>query len=129
MAQPFTKVSLTEVEDSAPAFGFAEIQEARFANDALETERTGLSYHRIHPGRRQAFGHRHDDAEEVYVVLDGGGRVKLDDEIVSLERLDAVRVAPAVTRQFEAGPEGLVVLALGPRHRGDGELLHGWWAD
>ena len=128
MATPYTLRKLTEVEDSAGKFGFSEIQEARFSSEALETERTGLSYHRINAGKRQAFGHKHDEAEEVYVVLSGSGRVKLDDEIVDLERLDAVRVAPEVTRAFEAGDDGLELLVFGARHEGDGELIHGWWS-
>ncbi len=128
-ASHFTLKRLTEVEDSAPRFGFEEIQEARFANDDLDVEATGVSHHRLKPDRRQAFGHRHDQAEEVYVVLAGAGRVKLDDEIVALEPLDALRVSPGVIRQFEAGPDGLELLAFGARHEGDGEVLPGWWAD
>jgi mannose-6-phosphate isomerase-like protein (cupin superfamily) len=121
--------NLTDVEDSASRVGLTEIQEARFANDDLEVEQTGLSYHRLKPDRRQAFGHRHEKAEEVYVVLSGSGRVKLDDEVVELRALDAVRVAPPVCRAFEAGPEGLELLVFGPRHAGDGELLPDWWKD
>ncbi len=129
MTDAYTLKNLTEVEDSAPKFGLDQIQEARFANAELDAEQTGFSYHRIKPGRRQAFGHRHDAAEEVYVVVAGSGRVKLDDEIVPVERLDALRVAASVTRAFEAGPDGLELLAFGARHQGDGELLHGWWSD
>lgn len=129
MAAPYTLKKLTAVEDSAAEFGMGEIQEARFANGDLETETTGLSHHRLHPNRRQGFGHKHDNAEEVYVVLSGSGRVKLDDDILDVERLDALRVAPGVIRAFEAGPDGLEVLAVGPRHEGDGELVPGWWAD
>ena len=129
MTAPFTLKNLDEVEDSAPRFGFGEVQEARFANDDLEAEHTGVSHLRVKPGRRQGFAHRHDDAEEVYVVLSGSGRAKLDDDIVEVERLDALRVAPRVTRMFEAGPDGLELLAFGPRHEGDGELIHDWWTD
>lgn len=129
MATPYTHTSLNEVKDSAPEFGFADHQEARFANQDLGAEHTGISLHRVKPQMRQGFGHRHDEAEEVYVVLAGSGRVKLDDQILELEPLDAIRVAPAVVRCFEAGPEGLELLAVGPRHDGDGELLHGWWKD
>ncbi|MBV9212042.1 MAG: cupin domain-containing protein [Actinobacteria bacterium] len=125
----YTHKKLTEVEDSAPRFGFSETQEARFANRDLELERSGLSHHRVKPGRRQAFAHRHEQGEEVYVVIAGSGRVKIDDEVVDIERLDAIRVAPAAVRQFEAGPEGLEILAFGPHHEGDGELLPGWWSD
>jgi mannose-6-phosphate isomerase-like protein (cupin superfamily) len=125
---PYTIKNLRDVEDSAPKFGLAEVQEARFANDALDTERTGFSYLCIKPKRRQAFGHRHEQAEEVYVVLRGSGRVKLDDDVVELTALDTVRVAPGVVRAFEGGSEGLDLLAFGMRHDGDGELLPGWWS-
>jgi mannose-6-phosphate isomerase-like protein (cupin superfamily) len=127
MSAPYTHKRLTDVEDSARAFGFSEVQEARFANDALEAEHTGVSHHRVKPGHRQPFAHRHERAEEIYVVLAGSGRVKLDEDVVELAPLDAIRVAPEVTRAFEAGPEGLEILAFGPRHDGDAELIPGWW--
>ena len=129
MAAPYTHTKRLDVEDSAPKFGIDEVQEARFAKKDLDAERTGLSLIRMKPGKRSPFGHRHENAEEVYVVLSGSGRVKLDDEIVDLEALDAVRVAPGVTRAFEAGPDGLEFLAVGARHDGDGEVVPGWWAD
>jgi mannose-6-phosphate isomerase-like protein (cupin superfamily) len=129
MSSAFTLKKLSEVEDSAPKFGYGELQEARFAGKDLDAEETGLSLLRVKPGKRQGIAHKHENAEEVYVVLGGSGRVKLDDDIVEIARLDAVRVAPRVTRQFEAGPEGLELLALGSRHDGDGELLPGWWSD
>jgi mannose-6-phosphate isomerase-like protein (cupin superfamily) len=129
MASPYTLKRLTDVGDSAPKFGFDDVQEARFANDDLETEQTGVSHLRVKAGKRQAFAHRHHNAEEVYVVLAGSGRVKLDDEILEIEALDAIRVAPGVTRKFEAGSDGIELLAFGPRHEGDGELLEDWWTD
>ncbi len=126
---PYTLRNLAEVEDSAQKFGFGELGEVRFATEALETADTGFSLHRLNPGRRQAFGHRHEDAEEVYVVIAGSGRVRLDDEVVELGRLDAIRVDSGVTRAFEAGPDGMEFLVFGPRRDGDGELVHGWWSD
>ena len=129
MAAPFTLKNLAEVDDSAPKFGYAEVQEARFAKDELEAEQTGVSYQRVKPGKRQAFAHRHERAEEVYVVLGGSGQAKLEDQIVELRALDAIRVAPGVTRAFQAGPDGLELLAFGPRHDGDGDVLPGWWND
>ena len=129
MAGPYTLKKLTDVDDSATKFGYGEVQEARFATRDLEAEHTGVSHHRVKPGKRQGFAHKHENAEEVYVVLAGSGRVKLDDEIVDIEALDAIRVSPGVTRQFEAGPDGIELIACGPRHEGDGELLPGWWAD
>jgi mannose-6-phosphate isomerase-like protein (cupin superfamily) len=129
MNSPYTRHNLIEVEDSAPGFGYSDQQEARFATAALEATETGVSHHRVKPDRRQGFAHRHDRAEEVYVVISGSGRAKLDDEIVELEPLDALRVAPGVTRQFEAGADGLELLAVGARRDGDGEIVPGWWTD
>lgn len=129
MRNPFTHKKLNEVKDSAAEFGHGEAMEARFAREDVEAEETGLSFHRIRPGRRQPFGHRHDEAEEVYVIVRGSGLLKLDDEVIEVETLDAIRVAPDVTRAFEAGDEGLEVIAFGPHHEGDGEIVPGWWSD
>ena len=123
----YTHKNLKQVKDSAPDFGFGDHQEARFATKDMEAENTGLSYHVVRPEQRQGFGHKHENAEEIYVVLSGSGRAKLDDEILDLEAMDAIRVAPQVTRAFEAGPEGLELLAFGPRHEGDGELVQDFW--
>lgn len=125
----YTLKNLRQVEDSAKKYGYSETQEARFAHGDLDAEATGLSYHVLRPDKRQAFAHRHDQAEEVYVVLAGSGRVKLEDEILELEAMDALRVAPTVTRAFEAGPEGLELLAFGPHHDGDGEMVQDFWPD
>jgi mannose-6-phosphate isomerase-like protein (cupin superfamily) len=127
MAPQYTRKKLTEVEDSAPKFGLGENQQARFANGDLDAKDTGVSLHRLEAGKRSAFGHRPENAEEVYVVLAGSGRLKLDDEVIEVEPMDAIRIAPEVIRALEGGPEGIEVLAFGPRHQGDGELIHGWW--
>lgn len=129
MATPYTVMRLTDVKDSAPQFGTDEAMEARFASGDLDAERTGVSHHRLKPGKRQPFGHKHEQAEEIYVVLGGTGRIKLDDEVIEVEPLDAVRVAPEVIRALEAGPGGIEVLVVGARHDGDGELVPNWWSD
>jgi quercetin dioxygenase-like cupin family protein len=129
MATAYTLKNLDDVEDSAPKFGLSEIQEARFAKDELTAEQTGVSFFRLKAGKRQGFAHRHENAEEVYVVLSGSGRVNLDGEVIALEKLDAIRVAPQVIRGFEAGAGGMELLAFGPRCDGDGEVLSGWWTD
>lgn len=129
MRNPFTHKKLDEVEDSAAGFGHGETMEARFAHEDLEAEETGFSFHRIKPGKRQPFGHVHDEAEEVYVIVRGSGLLKLDDEIIAVEPLDAIRVSPDVTRAFEAGEDGLEVIAFGPRHEGDGKIIPDWWTD
>jgi mannose-6-phosphate isomerase-like protein (cupin superfamily) len=129
MRNPFTHKKLEEVKDSAPEFGVGDGMEARFAKDDVEAEETGFSFHRLQPGKRQPFGHNHEEAEEVYVIVRGGGLFKLDDEIIEVEALDAIRVSPEVTRAFEAGDNGLEVIAFGPRRDGDGEIVPNWWSD
>jgi mannose-6-phosphate isomerase-like protein (cupin superfamily) len=125
----FTKKNLREVEDSAVKHGFSETQMARFAGAALDCETIGFALEGVKPNSRQAFGHRHDEAEEVYVIVQGSGRMRLDDEEIEVGPMDAIRVAPGVTRKFEAGPDGLELLAFGPRHEGDGELDMKFWVD
>ena len=125
----YTLKNLEEVEDMAAKHGYGEIGEARFANADLDTEGTGISLHRLNPDRRQAFGHRHEGAEEVYVVLAGSGRAKLDDEIVELRAHDALRIAPGTARALEAGASGMEVLCFGPRTPGDAEMLSDFWPD
>jgi mannose-6-phosphate isomerase-like protein (cupin superfamily) len=125
----YTIKNLTDVDDIAPQFGFDEVQEARFPREDLDSETVGLAFHRVKPGRRQAFAHRHEQAEEIYVVLSGRGRMKLDDDIIEVQPMDGIRVAPAVARAFEAGDDGLELLVFGPRHEKDGEVLReDFWA-
>jgi mannose-6-phosphate isomerase-like protein (cupin superfamily) len=119
--------NLREVEDLAVKHGFSDMQEARFAHEDLGAEATGLSLHFVRPGKRQAFAHRHNQAEEIYVVLSGRGRIKLDDELIEVGPMDAIRIAPPVSRAIEAGPDGLELLACGPRHEGDAEVVPEFW--
>lgn len=121
--------NLREVDDSAAKYGFSAHQESRFAGGELDAEAIGLSYHVVKPGQRQAFAHRHEQAEEIYVVLSGTGRIKLDDEILDVGPLDAIRVAPQVARAFEAGGESLQFLAFGTHHAGDSEMIQDFWPD
>lgn len=129
MTTPFTHRKLTDVKDSAPELGFGEHGEMRFAREKLEATDTGLTHHRLNASTHTGFGHRHQDAEEIYVVLSGSGRLKLDDDVIEIGQLDAIRVAPEVWRSFSAGPEGLEVLAFGPHHDNDGEIDPQWWIE
>jgi len=124
-----TIVSLTDAEDLAARFGYSDRQEARFPNEELGVSQTGLAHLRLKPNQRQPFAHRHNRAEEVYLVLSGSGRVKVGDELAEVEALDAVRVSPRTIRAFEAGPEGLELLAFSARHPGDAEMVADWWPD
>ena len=89
------------------------------ASKALELEQSGLSYQRIPPDYRFPYGHTHKEQEEVYVVVGGSGRMKLDDEIVEVKKWDVVRVPPGTWRGYEAGPEGLEILVFGAPNLGD----------
>ena len=126
----YTVVNLKEVEDQAPRFGVSPDLEARMARVPLELEHSGVSYQRLAPGFRVPFGHNHKRQEEIYVVLSGSVRVKLDDDVVELKPLDAVRVAKETMRGFEAGPEGVELLAIGAPNTGpgDAETVPGWWS-
>ena len=123
----YAKKNLRTVEDSAVKFGLSASQEARFPREDLGAQQTGMNLLRVKPGQREAFAHRHHTAEEIYVVISGSGRVKLDDELVALEPLDAVRVSPGVARAFEAAEDGLEVLIVGPHVEGDGEVVPDFW--
>jgi quinol monooxygenase YgiN/mannose-6-phosphate isomerase-like protein (cupin superfamily) len=128
-APGFTLRNLEDTEDAAAKYGYSEMGESRFVSDDLDAERTGVSHQRLRPGKRQMFAHRHHRAEEVYVVLSGAGQVKVEDEIVELRALDAIRIGPGQTRQFEAGPDGLEFMVFGARAKGDAEIVRDWWTD
>jgi mannose-6-phosphate isomerase-like protein (cupin superfamily) len=127
----YTLVNLKEVEDQAPKFGFAPNLESRFARGALGLEKSGLTYFRLAPGFRMPFGHTHSEQEEIYVVVSGSGRIKLDDEVLDLGQWDALRIAPGTWRNVEAGPAGAELLAFGaPRtDEPDIEMTQSWWTD
>jgi mannose-6-phosphate isomerase-like protein (cupin superfamily) len=127
MADSWTQLNLDQVEDAAPGNGFGDRWEARVARTDLDAEQTGLTLFRLRPGKRSPFVHRHQEAEEVYVVLSGDGLVKLGEEIRPVRALDAIRIAPSVPRAFEAGPDGLELLAFGAHHEGDGEPVDDDW--
>lgn len=103
--------------------------EARFGRSGIESEHLGVSYFRYEPNFKTPFGHRHGEQEEVYVVLSGAGRMKLDEEVVDLAQWDMVRVAPEVIRGIEGGPEGIELIAVGSDRPGDGdgEMIKDWW--
>jgi uncharacterized cupin superfamily protein len=123
----YTLKNIMELENAAERFGLAPEVEARFGRHALEARRGGFSYQRIAPGVRVRFGHRHREQEEIYIVLGGGGRAKVNDDVVNLSRLDALRVDPDAWRAFEAGDEGLELLVFGAGEPGDTEMADDFW--
>lgn len=132
---PFTIKNLrADVADIASNFDGSPGLRFHHASKALELEQSGLSYQRLPPGHRFPYGHTHKQQEEVFVVVGGSGRMKLDDEIVQVEEWDVVRVPPGTWRGYEAGADGLEILvfgapSLGEDLRGDVEGQRDWWAD
>ena len=126
----YTVVNLKEVEDQAPRFGLSPQLEMRMARVALGLQNSGVSYQRLAPNFRLPFGHKHKNQEEIYVLVSGAARVKLDDDVVDLKPFDAVRVPKDTMRGFEAGPEGAEFIAIGAPNTGpgDAETVQGWWS-
>jgi len=128
----YTHINLKEdVDDQAPNFGLSPQLESRMARVPLEMENAGISYIRIAPGFRIPFGHKHNNQEEVYVLVNGSGRIKLDEEVRELKQWDAVRVHRETVRGFEAGDQGAEFIAIGAPNTGpgDAEMIHDWWSD
>jgi mannose-6-phosphate isomerase-like protein (cupin superfamily) len=125
----YTIKNLRESEDLAVKGGFSDSQEARFPYRDLEAESTGLGLLSVKPGKRQPFAHRQKNGEEIYVVLSGSGKLRLDDEILEVGPMDAVRISPEHTRMLEAGPDGMEVLAVGPHLEDDAEIVPGFWEE
>jgi mannose-6-phosphate isomerase-like protein (cupin superfamily) len=116
----WTKQNFDDLRDVSPKN--ARMQ-WRFAREALRSPELGVRRFTYEPGARMPWGHRHREQEEAYVVVAGSGRAKLDHDVVELAVWDVLRVAPAVIRSFEAGPEGLDAICIGGRKpsRGDTE--------
>jgi mannose-6-phosphate isomerase-like protein (cupin superfamily) len=102
----------TDVEDMAPKFDMGDGIEAHFARTPLNLEKSGLSYFKLGYDYRLGFGHTHSEQEEIYLVISGSARLKLDDEEVELGALDAVRIPPGIMRSMGAGPEGAELIAF-----------------
>jgi mannose-6-phosphate isomerase-like protein (cupin superfamily) len=127
----YTHLNLKEVEDQAPKFDLSPQMEFRSARVPLGLENAGVSYLRVAPNFRIPFGHHHNVQEEVYVLLNGSARLKLDDDVIELKPLDAVRIHRETMRNLEGGPEGAEVIAFGAPNTGpgDGPMTQGWWMD
>ncbi len=125
----YKHVNLKDVDNAAADRG-ADL-EARFGRKHIDSDHLGISYFRYAPGFRAPYGHRHKLQEEAYVVVNGSGRMRLDDEIIELAQWDLIRVAPNVVRGFEAGPDGLELIIAGSDRpeEGDGELVQDFWTD
>jgi quercetin dioxygenase-like cupin family protein len=128
----YTHINLKEdVDDQAPNFGLSPQLESRMARVPLEMENAGLSYIRIAPGFRIPFGHKHKNQEEVYVLVSGNARIKIEEEVREMKPWDAVRLHRDTVRGFEAGDQGAEFIAIGAPNTGpgDAEVVQDWWND
>ena len=125
----FALKNLKELDNSLE--GRTTDVEARFGRSHLSSEHLGVSHFHYAPNFRSPLGHRHREQEEAYVVVSGSGRALLDDQVIELKQWDALRVAPQVVRAFEAGSEGLDLIAVGSDRPegGDGEQMPAEWPD
>jgi uncharacterized cupin superfamily protein len=125
----YTIKNLMDIEDSvgerAPGL------EGRFGRRHLDSEHLGVSYWRYSPGVRSPVAHSHREQEEAYVVVEGSGSIRLDDEVHPLRPWDVIRVSPETVRAFEAGDDGLVLIAVGADRPegGDGVTVPDAWID
>jgi mannose-6-phosphate isomerase-like protein (cupin superfamily) len=123
-------VNLKEVDNQGPNFGLDEKDyELRMARVRLGCEHCGISYRRSAPGFRDPFGHRHKRQEEIYILVTGSARMKLDDEVLEMQPWTAIRVAPETMRAVEGGSDGAELIVIGAPNTGpgDGETQPGWW--
>jgi mannose-6-phosphate isomerase-like protein (cupin superfamily) len=126
----YAKVNLREVENLSPRFGLSGM-EARFPKRELGSELGAVSLQRLEPNVRQPFGHRHEQQEEHYLVLEGAGRINLDGDVIDLRPWDLVRIPAPVMRALEAGPDGLEFVVFGaPLGEPQAAITEeGWWGD
>ena len=112
----------SDVEDMAPQYQMGDGIEAHFGRKPLGLAKSGLSYFKLGPDYKLPFGHRHSEQEEIYVVVSGSAALKLDDEEIELQTLDAVRIPESVTRGMAAGPEGAELIAFGAPNNENSDL-------
>jgi mannose-6-phosphate isomerase-like protein (cupin superfamily) len=111
--------------------------EMRLMTMQLGSEQVALTYRTMPPGTGQLkgrrTGHRHKTQEEVYFLIEGRLRVKLDDTVIEIGPGTALRVAPEVTRSmWNDGDEQAVLLMVSSHDvdpRQDAEVVPDFWPD
>jgi mannose-6-phosphate isomerase-like protein (cupin superfamily) len=124
--------NLNEVQNQGENFGLnPDEMQLRMAKDPLECQNAGISLLRLGAGYRAPFGHKHKSQEEIYILVKGDAKMKIEDEVVEMQPMTAVRVDPGTMRGYEAGSEGADLIVIGaPRTGpGDGDMEPGWWSD
>jgi len=84
----------------------------------LDAQTLGARFWRLHPGQASTK-HRHFETHELYVLLEGRGRLRIDDELVTLEPHSAVLVEPEHIRQLfnDTDADALWLVVGAPRER------------
>ena len=120
-----------EVEDQAPKFELSPEMEYRGARARWSSRTPGVSFFRLEPNFRVPFGHTHNEQEEIYILVNGSARLKLDDEIIELKQWDAVRIPKETMRNLEAVPTARrsSPSARRTRARATRQMSQGWWTD
>ncbi len=129
MTAPYTLKKLTDVEDSAVKFGMGEFQEARFATDDLDAEQTGVSLHRARPAsasRSRTSTTRPRRSMSCSRARAASSSTPTSSASRSSMRSVSLRASSAPSRPT---PTALQLLVFGPRYKGDGEVIQGWWSD
>lgn len=115
------KVSIEDVDSwMGPA------KEKKSLTNALGTEDVSVNYYELDPGDSFAFGyHKHEDQEEIFILLDGEVVFETEDGVVEVVGGEAVRFPPGeYQRGVNKGDGRVVAIAIGaPREMGETEIL------
>ena len=81
----------------------------------LEASALGARLWRLEPGQASTR-HRHREQEELYLLLEGTGRIRVDGDLLTLERGDALLVDPGTLRQVfnDTGADALWLVVGAP---------------
>lgn len=94
-------------------FDFAHLPRLTSPRRQLELQGVAIGLIKLPPNEGYTFTHRHRKQEEVYIVIEGSGTILIDDELLPLDRGDAVRVSPEARRALKAADQGLLVICAG----------------
>jgi uncharacterized cupin superfamily protein len=95
-------------------FGLSENElDLRILRGSLGCEHIGVSYMRFGPNWPLAIGHRHPEGgEEVYVLVEGNARIKVDEQIHHMEAPSAIRVRSEQFRAIRAVGDDTAVFVV-----------------
>lgn len=90
-------------------------------HDLLFLKHLNVSMTILHP-KKATSGHKHEKEEEVYVFLEGSGKMQLGKEKFGIETGDIVLVkAGKFHKVFNIGNKDLVFLCVFEKYRGRGK--------